>query len=157
MVSLDVEMVDYGREGLSCFHSQAQHCHMCVHTFITYPSVINSVINSVITLYFYKPLYTLSMAMTAEGRIFTWGKGSSGQLGHGDALSLHHPREIRMNNRPSSSSPSSFSSFSSSTSSSPVHFFVHFTSIACGYEHALASTSEGHLYVNRLYMIYYNG
>eukprot|EP00501_MAST-03F_sp_TOSAG23-6_P002659 GSMAST32.ASY1.ANO1.2805.1 assembled CDS len=35
-----------------------------------------------------------SMALSLKGRVFSWGEGYSGQLGHGDSLSEQQPKEI---------------------------------------------------------------
>ena len=35
-----------------------------------------------------------TMALTSLGRVFTWGYGEDGQLGHSDANDQIHPKEI---------------------------------------------------------------
>ncbi len=36
-----------------------------------------------------------SAALAADGRLFTWGRGKAGALGHGDFNSLSHPQLVR--------------------------------------------------------------
>eukprot|EP00359_Climacostomum_virens_P006452 CAMPEP_0204902852 /NCGR_PEP_ID=MMETSP1397-20131031/3921_1 /ASSEMBLY_ACC=CAM_ASM_000891 /TAXON_ID=49980 /ORGANISM="Climacostomum Climacostomum virens, Strain Stock W-24" /LENGTH=1040 /DNA_ID=CAMNT_0052071421 /DNA_START=20 /DNA_END=3139 /DNA_ORIENTATION=- len=63
-----------------------------------------------------------TIALTTTGRVFSWGYGDDGQLGHGDANDYLSPREI----------------------SSINHITVTF--IACGHSHS-GAISEGRLYM----------
>ncbi|OQR89145.1 hypothetical protein THRCLA_09900 [Thraustotheca clavata] len=56
-----------------------------------------------------------------DGIVYSWGKGSYGQLGHGDNESIRHPQKIH--NTPS-----------------------HIIHVTCGSEHSLFLTSSGVLY-----------
>ncbi|XP_076233389.1 E3 ubiquitin-protein ligase HERC2 [Calliopsis andreniformis] len=63
-----------------------------------------------------------ALALTQDGRVFSWGEGEDGKLGHGNCLSLDKPRLIE------------------SLKSKRIR------DIACGSGHSAAITSSGELY-----------
>lgn len=63
-----------------------------------------------------------ALALTIDGKVFSWGEGSDGNLGHGNTLSLEKPRMIE------------------ALKSKRVR------DIACGSSHSAAITSNGELY-----------
>ena len=63
-----------------------------------------------------------TMALTSSGRVFSWGYGQDGQLGHGDSKDSHFPREISALRE------------------------VSVSSIACGHSHS-GCVGEGSLYM----------
>ncbi|CAB0009589.1 unnamed protein product [Nesidiocoris tenuis] len=63
-----------------------------------------------------------ALALTIDGKVFSWGEGSDGNLGHGNTLSLEKPRMIE------------------ALKSKKIR------DIACGSSHSAAITSNGELY-----------
>ncbi|XP_072935158.1 probable E3 ubiquitin-protein ligase HERC2 [Epargyreus clarus] len=63
-----------------------------------------------------------ALALTADGKVYSWGEGEDGKLGHGNRLSLEIPRLIE-------------------TLSSEI-----VVGIACGSAHSACVTAKGHLY-----------
>ncbi|KAJ0180993.1 hypothetical protein K1T71_003078 [Dendrolimus kikuchii] len=63
-----------------------------------------------------------ALALTADGKVYSWGEGEDGKLGHGNRLTLDVPRMIE------------------SLSGERV------VSIACGSAHSACVTARGHLY-----------
>lgn len=63
-----------------------------------------------------------AMALTLDGKVFSWGEGEDGKLGHGNRLNLDKPRMIE------------------SLKSKKIR------DIACGSSHSAAITSSGELY-----------
>lgn len=63
-----------------------------------------------------------AMALTLDGKVFSWGEGEDGKLGHGNRLSLDRPRMIE------------------SLKSKRIR------DIACGSSHSAAISSNGELY-----------
>lgn len=63
-----------------------------------------------------------AMALTLDGKVFSWGEGEDGKLGHGNRLNLDKPRMIE------------------SLRSKKIR------DIACGSSHSAAITSSGELY-----------
>jgi alpha-tubulin suppressor-like RCC1 family protein len=68
-------------------------------------------------------LQGFSVAVTEDGRLFSWGDNSSGQLGHGDSLKRCSPSEIKFN------------------------FSEKIVQISAGYGHAIALTEQGNVWV----------
>jgi alpha-tubulin suppressor-like RCC1 family protein len=68
-------------------------------------------------------------ALTADGRVFTWGWGEAGRLGHGDEDPLSAPRSV---------------AFFAATHS--VERIGVATAVACGREHTLVCTAGGALF-----------
>lgn len=63
-----------------------------------------------------------ALALTQDGKVFSWGQGEDGELGHGNRLSLDRPRPLE--------------AFRSK----------RVRDIACGSAHSAAITSGGELY-----------
>lgn len=63
-----------------------------------------------------------SLALTLDGKVFSWGEGEDGKLGHGNRLSLDRPKLIE------------------SLKSKRIR------DIACGSSHSAAISSSGELY-----------
>ncbi|KAL4709830.1 hypothetical protein ACJJTC_001284, partial [Scirpophaga incertulas] len=63
-----------------------------------------------------------ALALTADGKVYSWGEGEDGKLGHGNRMTLETPRMIE------------------SLSGDRV------VSIACGSAHSACVTARGHLY-----------
>jgi E3 ubiquitin-protein ligase HERC2 len=63
-----------------------------------------------------------AMALTLDGKVFSWGEGEDGKLGHGNRLNLDKPRMIE------------------ALRSKKIR------DIACGSSHSAAITSSGELY-----------
>ena len=59
---------------------------------------------------------------TESGKLYTWGKGSSSQLGHGDLVDLHIPTLVE---------------------TLATHTV---TTVCCGWQHSIAATSCGEIY-----------
>uniref|UniRef100_A0ACD5VWM6 Uncharacterized protein n=1 Tax=Avena sativa TaxID=4498 RepID=A0ACD5VWM6_AVESA len=36
-----------------------------------------------------------AIALTSDGEVFTWGRGTHGQLGHGNVENIHHPKSVK--------------------------------------------------------------
>ena len=64
-----------------------------------------------------------SAVLTSDGRLFTWGCGSSGQLGHGSTKGENTPRAVKVK-----------------SCKTPL------TSVACGYYHTACIDSSGRLF-----------
>ena len=62
------------------------------------------------------------MALTADGRGYSWGEGGDGKLGHGNKLTYEKPKVIE------------------------GLYGAHVRFIACGSSHSAAVTSNGELY-----------
>lgn len=89
-----------------------------------------------------------ALALTADGRVFSWGEGDDGKLGHGDCCTLETPRCIEaLIGEPNVSSLVNgffWSCFSYRISSLFVGLRIR--DIAAGSNHSAAVTSCGELY-----------
>ena len=63
-----------------------------------------------------------TIALTFEGKLYSWGQGEGGLLGHGNTENCYEPKRIE----------------------SLAHLII--TSVVCGGLHALAVTKQGHVY-----------
>ena len=40
-------------------------------------------------------MFVYMYAIFADGKVVTWGRGTSGQLGHGDMVSIFKPKHVK--------------------------------------------------------------
>eukprot|EP00823_Brevimastigomonas_motovehiculus_P000014 TRINITY_DN1002_c0_g1_i1.p1 TRINITY_DN1002_c0_g1~~TRINITY_DN1002_c0_g1_i1.p1 ORF type:complete len:532 (-),score=100.97 TRINITY_DN1002_c0_g1_i1:99-1634(-) len=85
------------------------------------------------------------LALSEDHKVYSWGRGMYGRLGHGDDKDLFIPTEIQALSpgRLNRCSSSSLSSASSSSSSDGKDYVVH---IGAGDGHSMAVTAAGLLY-----------
>uniref|UniRef100_A0A6B2KYG0 BTB domain-containing protein n=1 Tax=Arcella intermedia TaxID=1963864 RepID=A0A6B2KYG0_9EUKA len=84
-----------------------------------------------------------SIALTQDGKIYSWGNGKNGKLGHGNALDLKKPQKIIYSGGISSGSRSPILDKSGSP---PPPAGVFYIQVSAGTAHVLALSSTGHIY-----------
>jgi hypothetical protein len=60
----------------------------------TSPQLVKTLVDQKITLVVCGWRHTV--AITERGNVYSWGRGTSGQLGHGDAVDCHTPKRIEI-------------------------------------------------------------